>query len=59
VSAEDRRDEDYWLRLLPDLIAESEGRGMPIIVDDPGTEHGRALLKSIGVKLREPGEGAA
>ena len=41
------------LDVLPDLIALAELQDRPIIVDDPGTEHGRALLLSLGVTIRE------
>ena len=42
-----------WLFELPDLIASAKELGLPIVVDDPGTEHGRALLTTLGVEIHE------
>lgn len=38
-----------WLLRLPDLVAAAREAGTPIVADDPGTEHGRALLGTLGV----------
>ena len=43
-----------FLLSLPDQVAEAERRGQPIVVDDPGTEHGRRLLDTLGVTIAEP-----
>ncbi len=37
---------------LPYLISRQEQLGAPVIIDDPGTEHGRALLLTLGVTIR-------
>jgi hypothetical protein len=34
------------------VIAKQAERGAPIVVDDPGTEHGRALYRTLGVEVR-------
>lgn len=36
---------------LPDEIARARERGQPITCPDPGTEHGRALLRTLGVEI--------
>lgn len=41
------------LEVLPDLVALAAERGLPVVVDDPGTEHGRALLTTLGVEVHE------
>jgi hypothetical protein len=37
---------------LPELIERQEALGHPVICEDPGTEHGRALLLALGVTIR-------
>lgn len=38
---------------LPDLVAWAEGRGCPIVIPDPCTEHGRALARTLGAYVAE------
>lgn len=40
-----------WLRDLPDEVARSAAAGRPITCPDPGSEHGRALLRTLGVRI--------
>lgn len=42
-----------WTRDLPDAIARSADRDMPIVVPDPCTEHGRRLMRTLGAYLAE------
>lgn len=45
-----------WILTLPDQIAQvNEYLDEPISCPDPGTEHGRALLQTLGVEITEPG----
>ncbi len=39
-----------WLRDLPNRIASSAANGHPIVVPDPGTEHGRRLIHALGAQ---------
>jgi hypothetical protein len=47
-----------FLQGLPDDIARAARRGQPITCPDPGTDHGRRLLRTLGVEivgeLRDP-----
>ena len=38
-----------WLLSLPDQVAEAKESFCPVVLPDPGTEHGRALYKTLGV----------
>jgi hypothetical protein len=42
------------LHCLADEVALASERGMPIILPDPGTEHGRALYRTLGVEIEPP-----
>lgn len=46
------------LPMLPDLVAARAAAGEPIVVPDPGTEHGRRLYETLGVELEPPKDGA-
>ncbi len=37
---------------LPYLISRQEQLGVPVTAEDPGTEHGRRLLLTLGVTIR-------
>jgi hypothetical protein len=40
-----------FLRGLPDAIERARERGQPIVLPDPGTEHGRRLYATLGVEI--------
>lgn len=50
----DERSRRLGFLLLVDLIELARLEGRPIVVDDPGTEHGRRLLETLGVTVRKP-----
>jgi hypothetical protein len=39
--------------VLPEAVAWAEGRGCPIVIPDPCTDHGRALLRTLGAYVAE------
>jgi hypothetical protein len=42
-----------WAEQLRDDV---ENSPIPIVVDDPGTEHGRALVLALGAEIQGPAE---
>ncbi len=42
-----------WLQTIPDEVAWAEQHGQAIVVPDPGTEHGRRLLRTMGAWIVE------
>lgn len=43
-----------FLQSLPDAIELARERGQPVTCPDPGSEHGRALLRTLRVEISEP-----
>jgi hypothetical protein len=43
-----------FLMSLPDRVALAADLGVPVTCPDPGTEHGRKLLATLGVEIEKP-----